>query len=213
MSHSGGILEALGGLLEKTEGQLDALRKQETSAQHNFAVLDQAAATLDAAMARATGLRQKEKAESKSWCGTEHATDEATSKERTEAVETLHAILRQKEQVLAGLRQDIRSALRRVKDMNAAYLAPRAVHRVVGTLLKSISDGARGNRKQADSQRFRSILVMIAETPASCSGFCRSAPPRRQRRRGCHRPLRRTSERTRPLHWCLLLPSGTPPQS
>jgi len=40
-SHSGGILDTLEGLLEKAEGQLDTARKQETSAQHNFAMLKQ----------------------------------------------------------------------------------------------------------------------------------------------------------------------------
>lgn len=40
-SQSGGIVETLEGLLEKAESQLDAARKQETAASHNFAMLKQ----------------------------------------------------------------------------------------------------------------------------------------------------------------------------
>jgi len=40
-SHSGGIVETLEGLLDKAEAQLDAARKQETAATHNFEMLKQ----------------------------------------------------------------------------------------------------------------------------------------------------------------------------
>merc|ERR1719464_437623 len=40
-SHSGGILETLGGLLEKAEAQLEAARGKETGAQQSFAMMKQ----------------------------------------------------------------------------------------------------------------------------------------------------------------------------
>merc|ERR1719201_2886163 len=39
--HSGGILDTLGDLREKAEGQLDDARKKETTALHNFEMLKQ----------------------------------------------------------------------------------------------------------------------------------------------------------------------------
>lgn len=61
-------------------------------------------------------------------------------------------------QVLGGLRQDVRTSLRAVQDMNATYLAPRAVTRVMGTLLKSISDDARTNLAKARKDGRTSVL-------------------------------------------------------
>jgi hypothetical protein len=40
-NQSGGILDALAGLLSKAEEQLDAARKEETSSKHNFELLEQ----------------------------------------------------------------------------------------------------------------------------------------------------------------------------
>merc|ERR1711870_97136 len=40
-SHSGGILDTLGGLKDKADAQLDAARKKETAAAHNFQMLKQ----------------------------------------------------------------------------------------------------------------------------------------------------------------------------
>merc|ERR1719393_966406 len=39
--HSGGILDTLGDLMEKAQGQLDDARKKETTALHNFQMLKQ----------------------------------------------------------------------------------------------------------------------------------------------------------------------------
>merc|ERR1719411_1959070 len=59
-----------------------------------------------------------EEAEHKGWCDTELATNEATRKEKTEAVETLHAEIDQLEASIAKLGTDITELTQAVADLD-----------------------------------------------------------------------------------------------
>merc|ERR1712038_82729 len=61
-----------------------------------------------------------EEAEHKGWCDTELATNEKTRKEKTEAVETLHAEIDQLEASIAKLTEDIAELTKAVADLDAA---------------------------------------------------------------------------------------------
>merc|ERR1712003_282873 len=61
-----------------------------------------------------------EEAEHKGWCDTELSTNEQTRKEKTEAVETLHAEIDQLEASIAKLAEDISELTKAVAELNAA---------------------------------------------------------------------------------------------
>merc|ERR1719345_440059 len=61
-----------------------------------------------------------EEAEHKGWCDTELSTNEQTRKEKTSAVETLHAEIDQLEASLAKLTEDITDLTKAVADLDAA---------------------------------------------------------------------------------------------
>merc|ERR1712194_434181 len=61
-----------------------------------------------------------EEAEHKGWCDTELSTNEQTRKEKTEAVETLHAEIDQLEASIAKLTEDINELTTAVADLQAA---------------------------------------------------------------------------------------------
>merc|ERR1712038_659281 len=61
-----------------------------------------------------------EEAEHKGWCDTELSTNEKTRKEKTEAVETLHAEIDQLEASIAKLTEDIAELTKAVADLDAA---------------------------------------------------------------------------------------------
>merc|ERR1719498_1269355 len=61
-----------------------------------------------------------EEAEHKGWCDTELSTNEQTRKEKTEAVETLHAEIDQLEASLAKLTEDIKDLTEAVAELDAA---------------------------------------------------------------------------------------------
>jgi prefoldin subunit 5 len=61
-----------------------------------------------------------EEAEHKGWCDTELSTNEQTRKEKTEAVETLHAEIDQLEASIAKLTQDISELTKAVAELDAA---------------------------------------------------------------------------------------------
>jgi len=61
-----------------------------------------------------------EEAEHKGWCDTELSTNEQTRKEKTEAVETLHAEIDQLEASIAKLTQDITELTKAVAELDAA---------------------------------------------------------------------------------------------
>merc|ERR1711972_775333 len=61
-----------------------------------------------------------EEAEHKGWCDTELSTNEQTRKEKTEAVETLHAEIDELEASIAKLTEDIADLTKAVADLNAA---------------------------------------------------------------------------------------------
>merc|ERR1719218_211415 len=61
-----------------------------------------------------------EEAEHKGWCDTELSTNEQTRKEKTEAVETLHAEIDQLEASIAKLTQDISGLTKAVAELDAA---------------------------------------------------------------------------------------------
>merc|ERR1712160_146886 len=61
-----------------------------------------------------------EEAEQKGWCDTELSTNEQTRKEKTDAVETLHAEIDQLEASLAKLTEDINELTKAVADLNEA---------------------------------------------------------------------------------------------
>merc|ERR1719297_358738 len=61
-----------------------------------------------------------EEAEHKGWCDTELATNEKTRKEKTEAVETLHAEIDQLEASIAKLTSDIADLTKAVGELDAA---------------------------------------------------------------------------------------------
>merc|ERR1719410_983508 len=61
-----------------------------------------------------------EEAEHKGWCDTELATNEQTRKEKTEAVEILHAEIDELEASIAKLTEDIAELTQAVADLDAA---------------------------------------------------------------------------------------------
>merc|ERR1712100_128967 len=61
-----------------------------------------------------------EEAEHKGWCDTELSTNEQTRKEKTEAVETLHAEIDQLEASIAKLTEDISELTKAVTELDAA---------------------------------------------------------------------------------------------
>merc|ERR550525_149878 len=61
-----------------------------------------------------------EEAEHKGWCDTELSTNEQTRKEKTEAVETLHAEIDQLEASIQKLTEDIASLTQAVAELDAA---------------------------------------------------------------------------------------------
>merc|ERR1740123_1257411 len=61
-----------------------------------------------------------EEAEHKGWCDTELGTNEKTKKEKTEAVETLHAEIDQLEASIAKLTEDIAELTKAVSELDAA---------------------------------------------------------------------------------------------
>merc|ERR1719390_474202 len=61
-----------------------------------------------------------EEAEHKGWCDTELATNEQTRKEKTDAVETLHAEIDQLEASISKLTEDITELTKAVADLDAA---------------------------------------------------------------------------------------------
>merc|ERR1712039_973493 len=61
-----------------------------------------------------------EEAEHKGWCDTELSTNEQTRKEKTDAVETLHAEIDELEASIAKLSEDLRELTNAVADLDAA---------------------------------------------------------------------------------------------
>merc|ERR1712151_1206610 len=61
-----------------------------------------------------------EEAEHKGWCDTELSTNEQTRKEKTEAVETLHAEIDELDASIAKLTEDISELTKAVAELNAA---------------------------------------------------------------------------------------------
>merc|ERR1712085_121196 len=61
-----------------------------------------------------------EEADHKGWCDTELSTNEQTRKEKTEAVETLHAEIDQLEASIAKLTEDISDLTKAVAELDAA---------------------------------------------------------------------------------------------
>merc|ERR1712050_448761 len=61
-----------------------------------------------------------EEAEHKGWCDTELSTNEQTRKEKTEAVETLHAEIDQLEASIAKLTEDISDLTKAVAELDTA---------------------------------------------------------------------------------------------
>merc|ERR1712225_130306 len=61
-----------------------------------------------------------EEAEHKGWCDTELSTNEQTRKEKTEAVETLHAEIDELEASIAKLTEDITDLTAAVAELDAA---------------------------------------------------------------------------------------------
>merc|ERR1712196_175195 len=68
-----------------------------------------------------------EEAEHKGWCDTELATNEATRKEKTQAVETLHAEIDQLESSITKLTEDIASLTEAVAALDAAVAKATSV--------------------------------------------------------------------------------------
>merc|ERR1719491_1808266 len=70
-----------------------------------------------------------EEAEHKGWCDTELSTNEQTRKEKTEAVETLHAEIDQLESSVAKLTEEISDLTQAVADLDAAMAKQTALRR------------------------------------------------------------------------------------
>merc|ERR1711904_142110 len=68
-----------------------------------------------------------EEAEHKGWCDTELSTNEQTRKEKTEAVETLHAEIDELEASIAKLTEDITELTKAVADLDAAVAKATSV--------------------------------------------------------------------------------------
>merc|ERR1712017_23964 len=68
-----------------------------------------------------------EEAEHKGWCDTELSTNEQTRKEKTEAVETLHAEIDQLEASIAKLTEDISELTKAVAELDAAVAKATSV--------------------------------------------------------------------------------------
>merc|ERR1712125_277607 len=66
------------------------------------------------------GEQANDEAEHKGWCDTELSTNEQTRKEKTDAVETLHAEIDQLEASISKLTSDITDLTKAVADLDAA---------------------------------------------------------------------------------------------
>merc|ERR1711865_1029775 len=82
-----------------------------------------------------------EEAEHKGWCDTELSTNEQTRKEKTEAVETLHAEIDQLEASIAKLTEDISDLTKAVAELDAAMAKATSLRQAEkATNTETISD-------------------------------------------------------------------------
>merc|ERR1712113_961452 len=91
-----------------------------------------------------------EEAEHKGWCDTELATNEATRKEKTEAVETLHAEIDQLEASIAKLGADITALTEAIAELDAAM--------ATATKLRS-DEKAKNSQTMSDAQAAQSAVA------------------------------------------------------
>jgi len=91
-----------------------------------------------------------EEAEHKGWCDTELSTNEQTRKEKTEAVETLHAEIDQLEASIAKLTEDIAELAKAVAELDAAMAE--------ATKLRQ-EEKARNTQTIADSQEAQTAVA------------------------------------------------------
>merc|ERR1719371_114333 len=83
-----------------------------------------------------------EEAEQKGWCDTELSTNEQTRKEKTDAVETLHAEIDQLEASISKLTEDITGLTKAVADLDAA-MAKASISKLtedITGLTKAVAD-------------------------------------------------------------------------
>jgi cell division septum initiation protein DivIVA len=116
-----------------------------------------------------------EEAEHKGWCDTELSTNEQTRKEKTEAVETLHAEIDQLEASLAKLTEDIAELTKAVAELDAAMLKAtklRTEEKAKNT--ETISDA---EEAQAAVAQALTVLKEFYAKAGEATAFLQQEPP------------------------------------
>merc|ERR1719359_427454 len=91
-----------------------------------------------------------EESEHKGWCDTELSTNEQTRKEKTEAVETLHAEIDQLQASIAKLTEDIGELTKAVAELDAAMAkATKLRQEEKATNTETISDSQEAQTAEA----------------------------------------------------------------
>merc|ERR1711879_818460 len=98
-----------------------------------------------------------EEAEHKGWCDTELSTNEQTRKEKTEAVETLHAEIDQLEASIAKLTEDISDLTKAVADLDAAMAKATALRQ---------EEKATNEETIADAQEAQTAVAQAGDATA-----------------------------------------------
>merc|ERR1719287_116342 len=109
-----------------------------------------------------------EEAEHKGWCDTELSTNEQTRKEKTEAVETLHAEIDQLEASIAKLTEDISELTKAVAELDAAMAkATKLRQEEKATNTETISDS--GEAQTAVAQALTVLKEFYAKAAEATS--------------------------------------------
>merc|ERR1719464_321983 len=154
-SHSGGIVETLQGLLDKAEAQLDAARKQETSASHNFDILKQS-------LEDEIKFASKDMAEAKT--GIAKSTEKKASAEGD--LDVTSKSLKGDTKSLAGLHQ---TCMTKAQDFEAETKSRGEELRALGVAKKAIADNTAGAAKQ--SYGFSQLSFVQMSSGADLASF------------------------------------------
>merc|ERR1719359_669174 len=116
-----------------------------------------------------------EEAEHKGWCDTELSTNEQTRKEKTEAVETLHAEIDQLEASIAKLTEDIGELTKAVAELNAAMAKATDLRtKEKATNTETISDAQDAQTAVAQAL---TVLKEFYAKAAEATAFVQKAEP------------------------------------
>merc|ERR1719272_2800241 len=115
-----------------------------------------------------------EEAEHKGWCDTELSTNEQTRKEKTEAVETLHAEIDQLQASIAKLTEDISELTKAVAELDAAMAkATKLRTEEKATNTETISDSQEAQTAVAQAL---TVLKEFYAKAAEATAFVQAEP-------------------------------------